>query len=712
MAAELARGFAPQLPDFPRSTVWWVSLATVRDLSLVPSVVAGSLRLAQSAAASADDLLVRRLSEESTLLVLDNCEQVVAACRALVSMLLTRCPQLRVLTTSRIPLGLSGEQVFSVPPMTSSKRDSPTAASDAVDLFVRRAHLVAPAGSVNLDDPAIAEICDRLAGLPLAIELAASWSRLLSPSSLLAGIAQGQNVLESGLADLPYRHQNMTVVLEGTWRLLDIGQQRVLAKLGIFAGSFSHEAAEAVTGATLTQLRVLAEASVIQRIPDGPTGTRFQVHELIRAYALLQMEEADPDLIESAQAARFDYLLGLVERAADVAETADEPRWLDVVRADQDNIDAAMLWALDRGDVDSALRMSAGLFTFWIYASVAARVAVLVDRALALPVVSHTPEALRTRDVGGYAAITVPDLPLAQARFAEELALWESLDDDVGIATSLRGSGHAYFHGGDWESARAQIERSLAVSQAADDQPGTAWSIHDLAEWHDAAGNLEQAEAGWLDALVRFEGLGMGFGVYRVHLSLGTLGLRRDDYAAALQGLRSAAQMRNAEHFVYQCAELLGATASLAAAIRRGRLAAELYGAASTWEDTYGTSAHDYLIPIFDRGITRSRRQLTKAEWDTGYLTGTRWTSDHAMQAADHTLAELAEALSVRPAGLTEREMEVLRLVAVGMSNDDIARRLVVSQRTVHAHVRAVFAKLGVSTRAAAAHEASLLNLL
>lgn len=204
----------------------------------------------------------------------------------------------------------------------------------------------------------------------------------------------------------------------------------------------------------------------------------------------------------------------------------------------------------------------------------------------------------------------------------------------------------------------------------------------------------------------------MGFGVYRVHLSLGTLALVRDDYPAALLDLRSAAQARTAEHFVYQCAELLRATASLAAATRRGRLAAELFGAASTWENTYGLTAHDNLKPIFDKGITRSQRQLSKAEWDSGYRTGSRWPPEQAMRAVDHTLAELGEALSERPAGLTEREREVLRLVAIGMSNDDIAHRLVVSPRTVHAHVRAVFAKLGVSTRTAAAHEANLLNLL
>ena len=251
------------------------------------------------------------------------------------------------------------------------------------------------------------------------------------------------------------------------------------------------------------------------------------------------MEEADPDLVETVQAARFDYFLGLVERAADVAETADEPRWLDVVRADQANIDAAMLWALDCGDGDRALRMSAGLFTFWIYTSVAAHVVALVDRALALPVVSRTPAVLRTRaralNAGGYAAIGVPDLPLAQARFAEELALWESLGDDVGIATSLRGSGHAYLHAGNWEAARAQIERSLAVSEAAHDRPGI-----DLVDPRPGrvARRQRKSRAGrgrWLDALVRFEGHGMGFGVYRIHLSLGILGLRRDDRAAALR---------------------------------------------------------------------------------------------------------------------------------------------------------------------------------
>lgn len=717
LAAEVASGLAADHSDSLMSTVWWVPLVAVRDPGLLPSVVAGALRLTPSGAAPVEDLLVRRLSEDSTLLVLDNCEQVAAACAELVSVLLARCTRLRVLTTSRIPLGLSGEHVFSVPPMTSAKRGSHRGVSDAVELFVRRALLVAPSGSLNSDDPAIAEICDRLAGLPLAIELAAGWTRVLSTSGLLAEIARGEDeVLGSELTDLPDRHQNMTVVLDSTWRSLDSAHRRVLAGLGIFAGSFTQEAAEAVVGASLTQLRTLADVSVIQRLPDTTTDTRFGVHELIRAYALRQVEKADPGYLETAQARRFDYVLRLVERAAAVAETADEPRWLDVVRANQDNIDAAMLWALRRGDDDRALRMSAGLFTFWIYTSVTAQAAELMDRALALPVPSRTPQAMRIRaqalNVGGYAAITVNDLPLAQARFAEELALWEGLGDDVGKATALRGSGHAYFHTGEWALARAEIERSLAVSEAADDRPGTAWSIHDLAEWHDADGNLEQAEAGWGEALVGFEELGMGFGIYRVHLSLGTLALRRDDCAAALKDLRAAAQVRSAEHFVYQGAELLRATASLAAALRRGPSAAELYGAASSWEDTYGMTCHDYLVPIFDRGIARSRRHLTKSEWDAGYRTGARWSSEEAMRAADLALAELAEALSTRPAGLTEREVQVLRLVAVGLSNDEIARRLVVSPRTVHTHIRAVFEKLDVSTRTAAAHEASLMNLL
>ena len=314
LAAELACRFALERAEAP-TTIWWVPLASVTDPLSVPTAVAGTLRLAANAGATAEDLLVKRLSEASTLLVLDNCEHVAAASGALVSVLVARCSRLRVLTTSRTPLGLSGEQVFPVPPMTAAD-DAARAGSDAVELFVRRSRLVAPAGNVDPQDPAIAELCDHLAGLPLAIELAAAWTRLLSPADLLNEIARGEEVLVSDLADLPDRHRNLAVMLASTWRALDSEQQRVLARLGIFTGSFTQEAAEVVSGASLQQLRALVEASLLQRIPDGPTGARFRVHELIRTFALHQAEEADPALVETAQAARFDYLLGLVERAA------------------------------------------------------------------------------------------------------------------------------------------------------------------------------------------------------------------------------------------------------------------------------------------------------------------------------------------------------------------------------------------------------------
>ena len=239
LAAELACQLAADRAEAP-ATIWWVPLESVSDPRSVPTAVAGMLQLAANAGASAEDLLVRRLSAESTLLVLDSCEQVAAASGALVSVLVTRCPQLRVLTTSRTPLGLSGEQVFPVPPMTAAD-DAGSAGSDAVELFVRRARLVAPAGNVDPEDPAIADLCDYLAGLPLAIELAASWTRLLSPAGLLNEIKRGEEVLISDRADLPDRHRNLTVMLDSTWRALDSTQQRVLARLGIFTGSFTQD---------------------------------------------------------------------------------------------------------------------------------------------------------------------------------------------------------------------------------------------------------------------------------------------------------------------------------------------------------------------------------------------------------------------------------------------------------------------------------------
>ena len=257
----------------------------------------------------------------------------------------------------------------------------------------------------------------------------------------------------------------------------------MLARLGIFTGSFTQEAAEVVSGASLKQLRALAEASLIQRIPDGPTGARFRVHELIRTYALHQAEEADPELVETAQAARFDYLLGLVERAAIETETPEEPQWLEAFDADLGNIRAAITWALDRGDSDLALRISGGLFTIWVYAPVAADNVELVDRALALPAVSSDPQSLRTRaralDHGGYAALgdTNPRNFTTRSRAGTSSVRRGVRPLASASATRRVWLGHCVapatsdFHAGDWAAARALIERSLAVSQAADDRP-------------------------------------------------------------------------------------------------------------------------------------------------------------------------------------------------------------------------------------------------
>lgn len=721
LAAELVGRLPADRAERP-TTIWWVPLASVSDPGSVATAVAGALRLPALAGASVEELMVGRLSVGCAVLVLDDCEQVAAAVAGLVSQLATRCPRLRVLTTSRTPLGLSGEQVFLVPPM-AVVRDAGRVGADAVELFVRRARLVAPDVSVDPDDPAIAELCDNLAGLPLAIELAASWTRLLSPAGLLDQIARGDELLVSELVDLPDRHRNLTVLLDRTWRALDSTRQQMLARLSIFTGSFSLQAAEAVAAASVQQLRALVEASLIQRVPDGAAGARFRIHQLIRTYALHRAEEVDPDLVASAQSARFDYLLGRVERAADDSKTPGEPQWLDGFDADLGNIDEAISWALDSGDADLALRISAGLFTFWVNTPLGTDNVKLVDRALAMPAIGADRASLRGRaralDHGGYDALgdtkprdCLPDVALAHARFSEELAIWQQLGDEPGMARSLRGSAHVSVHTGDWAAARTLIERSRAASQAADDQPGLAWSIHDLAEWHNANGNPAQAESGWHDALARFEQLGMADGTYRTQLSMGVACLGREEWAAAADRLRLAVQVRDFEHFVFHGGNLLRATASLSAALGHSRAAAELFGAASTWEGTYGVASHDRDAPVFDAGVVRCRRRLVRGAWDAGHRTGASWTPARAMHAAVGLIEDVAAALSARPAGLTEREVEVLRLVAVGLSNDEIALRLVVSPRTVHSHVRAVFAKLGVATRTAAAHEASLRNIL
>lgn len=708
LAIEVARRLA-EAGDHPfPDGVFWVPLVALIDPAGVPRAVASALGLREASSNVPIDALRKALRDLNLLLVLDNCEHLAGACADLISALLEACPRVVILTTSRVALHLEVEHVVAVAALS---------VRNGSDLFIDRATLSNPGYALTqANATTIGRICEQLDGLPLAIELAASWIRVLSARDLLTEIDRSLDVLASSSVTVASRHRSMRAVLDSSWQWLSEDDRRVFAGLGSFVGGFTREAAESVAGAGLASLASLAERSLIQRVPDSVGGTRYLVHELVRTYALERMGDADDASAEAVRARHFAYFLALVDRAEAVWDTAEEAASLELLAADQANVKAALLWALDRGHAERALRMCAGLLMFWMYTSALEQSEALLSRALTLGWDPSSPGTSRARakalNVAGYAAIGVRDFTLAKQRFAEGLTIHERLGDLDSTAWNLRGFGWAHLLSGDVQASLGCEKQSLSICRSTGDLRGIAWSIHDLGEAAFAGGNDDEALARLEDGVARFEHLGVLFGAYRGYVMLENLHRKRGEWSAALTRCKQGLELQMTMHFITRGGDLLHGLAGVAAGLHRLQLACRLFAAADAWHAAYGFASHEYLRPYDERDAAEVRRRLGDEEWETTYAAGLRQTSEQAQQSAAAAIRELTAALESLPSGLTEREADVLRLVAVGLNNADIADRLVVSPRTVHAHLRSIFAKLAVTTRTAAAHEARRLGLV
>lgn len=726
LALEVARGFA-QLGDDDGSSfrdgVRWVDLASVTDPAELPQVVAAALDLREAASLNPLEALVNELNDQHILLIIDNCEHLAAACQRLVKVLIPTCPRVVILLTSRTPLHVADETIFAVPPLQTVipqhgcfGDDSPR--SEATRLFLNRVAMVTPGyTSTGSTAETISHICQRLDGLPLAIELAASWMRVLTARDLLAEIDRSIDFLSSSAPTLAERHRSLRAVLESSWQRLGKQDQQVFSALGVFRGNFSREAAEVVCGASLSSLSALTETYLIQRLPDSESETRYHIHELVRQFAFERLEALDPAQAERARQRHLDYFLSLVERAEEAWDTALEMKWLDRLRTERSNLDAALRWAMDQQQTEEALRLSAGLFTFWVYTSPLALYAAALEQAVSLPWDARSPAITRARakalNVAGYAAVARSDFRGARTRFDEGLTLFSSLVDDRSIAWSLRGRSFANRLAGDVVASQADEERSLTICRATNDLRGEAWSVHDLGEIAFALDDLDRAEQLLEEGLDRFEEHGVAFGAYRAIILLGDVNRRRTQWSDAITRYEQALARQRQLHFVARGADILEGLAEVAVALHQPTTAARLFGAGHAWRESFGFARYLSHEEDHERSLTAAQGQLRAGRWSTNYDAGRRLNSEQAMDEAHLRARELASGSTGRDlAGLTERELEVLHAVALGLGSSEIAAQLVVSPRTVHAHLRSIFHKLNVSTRTAAVHEAARLNLV
>ncbi len=502
--------------------VVFVALAPIADPDLVISTIAQTLGVRETAGGSLLDHLKAALREKRMLLVLDNFEQVLSAA-SLVNDLLAASPRLKILVTSRAVLRLRGEKDYPVPPLALPEAGRELNADGlsryaAVALFVERALDAKPDFRVTDENAsAVAEICARLDGLPLAIELAAARVRLLPPQALLARLARRLPLLVGGARDLPARQRTLRDTIAWSYNLLGPAEQALVRWLGVFVGGFTLEAAEAVCAGEsdlLDGLGSLVDKSLL--LQDERHGEpRFRMLETIREYALevLDVREEATE-IRRRHAMHF---LAVAQAAEPELQQAEQATWFNRLEREHDNLRAAVRWLLESNDAELALRLAGALGRFWEVRGFLSEGQHWLDRSLERAGAAQPPASARAKaaalGAAGTLAFVRSDHERAAALLEESLPLWRELGNRAGVATSLHNLSRVRFYQGDHERAVALCEESLALRRELADKRGVAMSLNTLGVIARNRGDQTAARRLYEESLGLFRDLGDQWGI-------------------------------------------------------------------------------------------------------------------------------------------------------------------------------------------------------
>jgi predicted ATPase/class 3 adenylate cyclase len=478
------------LPRF-RDGTFFVALAPITDPGLVIPTVAHTLGLRESADRPTIEAVIEYLRNKEVLLILDNVEQVVDSAGD-IGQLLTAADGLKVVATSREPLGLHGEKEYPVPPMglpdpghlPSLDRLSQY---EAVALFIERASAVKPGfGVTNENAPAIAEICARLDGLPLAIELAAARVKILTPRAMLSRLEHALTFLTKGARDVPIRQQTLRDAIAWSYDLLDDDERRLFASLSVFVGGFTLEAAEAVAAPAgepdvdiLEAVASLTNKSLLRQAEGGPGEPRFFMLETIREFASERL--SDDPAADDVRRRHATFYRDLAEGAGAELTGPNQITWLERFSAEHDNFRAALTWAERTGELDSAMRLGGSLWRFWQMRGHLREARDRLDRLLSLPG-SAGPEArAKALEAAGGVAYWMAEMSTARRHYEECLALRRELGDRRAIAEALYNLGFAiiYQEGDRLNTTEAQkaFEEALDMFRDLGDDGGIARAL-------------------------------------------------------------------------------------------------------------------------------------------------------------------------------------------------------------------------------------------
>jgi predicted ATPase/DNA-binding SARP family transcriptional activator len=540
--------------------LWFVDLAPLTNGTLVPQVVANRLGVREDPRRSLTEAVADFLAAKRALLILDNCEHLLGPCARFADLLLQTCPNLRILTTSRQPLGITGENVYHVSPLGLPAAEEQTSAiahkiweADSVRLFVERAKNASAAFLLtDRNAEAIAQVCRRLDGIPLAIELAAARIRALSVEQIASRLNDRFRLLVSGSATALPRHQTLRACTDWSYDLLTEPERALFRRLSVFAGGWTLDAAEVVCAgngvepdAILDLLSALIDKSLVDVEGGKGTEARYRLLETIREYAAQQRLLESGEATESRQR-HLEYFLHLAEEGVDGAGATRASRF-DRLEAEHDNLRAALEWSLEEpSGGQMSLRFVGALWPFWEARGHIAEGRQLTEAALAHPGTERQPTSARAKALLAAASLSAgqSDFGAGDVWSEESLAIYQELGDRAGQSAVLMDRGQRLLHSqGRTEPGRAEFERSLALRRELGDAHGVAECLNHLGRLAWQQGDTAEAQQLMQEALHLSRSVGNTGQAAFALTNLGQLAADRDDWNAARPLLEEAVSL-------------------------------------------------------------------------------------------------------------------------------------------------------------------------
>jgi predicted ATPase/DNA-binding XRE family transcriptional regulator/Tfp pilus assembly protein PilF len=666
----------------------FVALAPLSDPALVAAAIVQALGLAASGNEGHAALLQRHLRQRQLLLLIDNFEHVLSAA-PLLATLLQAAPRLKVLVSSRERLHLSGEHEVALAPLALPSLAAlpalePLGQVASVELFVQRAQALRPSFALSeANARAVAEICVRLDGLPLAIELAAARCKLFTPAQLLRRMSQRFEMLTSGPRDMPPHQQTLWDTIDWSYQLLGADEQTLLQWLSVFAGGCALEAVEALCAPDLraasslfSLVAGLIDKSMVQQL-ESEDDLRITLLETIRAYALERLRAAGSERDFRERHAR--YFTQLAEQADPQLTGPDQRQWLNRLETEHDNLRGAMRWAIDAGAAELALRITGALWRFWDIRGYLSEGRRWLGEALALGDAVDGEVRAKALNALGLLCWYQGEATTAQPIFAEALAIRRALGDSSKVAATLNNLGMVAWSLGDYDAARRMYEECLANDRAAGDTMGVGYSLGNLGLVYLHQGEPDAARAAFDESRTIFRAQGnVRHEAFALH-NLGMVAAHQGDYEQARERFAASLLIKeqigdkwgSASTLVYLSnvtgalgdlpttreqlrrslllrqelgdqgglAETLDGVGAYAVARRGPDAAARLFGAAEALRCAQHAVLHTADRIARDRAADAARALLGAGAFDAGWAYGQRLTSDEAVALAQAQLA-------------------------------------------------------------------------